>query len=241
MAGAGGLLSKIGKGLGAAAPALSGLAAGTQKGREAENVARQDEGLFKLREARNAEDALQERAGLDLKQREFAQGSRKENYDLARRAALGKNMKDVTVGGVPKGVTPIKFMGGSRPSAFGAEGRAASDEMYRQAMAGLMGGEKFDKMPAIERIGAPEFKGAGVMENILGAGAMAGSAINDYGAAKEQRSFQDRIAQAIEALSQGGTKPQVASAGGGIGVTPFVKPPTARLLDEDEGDLSNRG
>lgn len=220
----------LGKFASAASPALTGVASGMQKGREAENAAARDAATFALREREGNEQALQNRAGLDLRQREFAQGSQNNAYRNAIRSAIAKNLQDVTLGGVPKGVTPVSYGGGLRPSALGPEGREAADVMNRKAMMSLMNGEKFNPLPAIERTAAPAFKKAGKWENILGGAAVGTSALAGYNAQKEQSDFQQKLMDAINAISN----PQTPGApivkppmGGNGGVMPWGRIPTA--------------
>lgn len=236
--GATGLLTKIGKGLGAAAPALTGLTAGAAKGREAENNAAQTEAAFKLREAQGAEDALQNRAGLDLKQRQFGQDSTNNAFKNAIRSALIQNMKDAKIGPISGGgwggsINPVQITGGMRPSALGAEGKAAASTMYDKAMSSLMNGETFDALPPIERIGAPQFKKPGAFENITGALGLGANAIKGAQQEKDSNDFQQKIMDAINKIggntTPGAPVPIVKPPVGNGGVTPFVPPPQAKF------------
>lgn len=229
--------------LGKAAPIAQGIAGGMQKGREGENTAAEDAASFKLRESGQHEQGLMGRADLDLKQRALKQDHLERAYDLARKSALAKNLKDVTVGGVPRGVNKVTFSGGMRPSAFGQEGMDAANEMHQQAMRALVSGEQFNALPALERIAPAEYKKPGFIENLAGGVGMVGAAKNQADAAREQSDFQARIAAAIEALSGKGAaaKPSTTMDPRLAGVTPFLPPPKGKLLAPDEdGDLSNR-
>lgn len=243
------LLGKISKGLGAVAPVASGIAAGQQKGREATNTAAQDAANFKLKESGQNEAGLENRAQLDLKQREDARTGQGDAYKKALQSALAMNMQDAKISGLDPSIPMVHFSGGARPSAIGAEGKAAAGALNKQAMERLLAGEKFDALPALERTGAPEFKQPGALENIAGGVGMAGNAISSVNAANEQKTYQQKILDAIESITKGSTGGQTAlgpnkvSTSGAAGVQPFVKPPTAKFPQFGEvgdGDESNR-
>lgn len=219
-----GLMSTIGKGLssgstlskiaGVAGPLASGIASAAGKGRAEENAAASDVAAFKLKESQDNETNLENRAGLDLKQRQFGIDSNNNAFKNAMRSAVAKNIQDVNYS-APKGVTIPTVTGGMRPSAMGPEGRAAADTMNSQAMLSLMNGEKFDPLPALERTSAPTFKGSGAVENIAGAVGMGANAVNGANAAAKQSDFQTKIMDAIKQLSAQpprtavGTRPSV--------------------------------
>ena len=179
----------------------SGLAGGAQKGREAQNTAAQDAALFAQRENAAKENSLMGRAGLDLQQRGFGQQSQSDAYKKALMSALAMNMQDSQVSGVPKGIPVINFSGGMRPSAIGAEGKAAAGELQKQAMLKLMNGEKFDPLPAYQGTAAPVYKKPGLFENIMGGIGLGANAISGINAQNQQSDFQKKIMDAISSLN----------------------------------------
>lgn len=183
-----------------------GLASGMTKDRAGQNDAAQQAAMFKLQEARGAEDALMNRQALDLRQRQFGQESQTDAYKKAIMGALAKNLQDVSATR-PAGIPTISFGGGARPSALGAEGRAAGDLLNKQAMQSLLSGQKFDQLPPIERLSAPQYKGAGFWENLLGGAGAVGKALSGAGAIQQQSTFQDKIQKMIEELLKGGGTP----------------------------------
>jgi hypothetical protein len=131
--------------------------------------------------AANAKNqGLLERALLQLKQREYGDSAPLGRYQQAILGNLAQNMQDVQIGGLPRGVTPVQFSGGMRPSAIGPGGRAAGAELAQQAMARLMGGDQFEDVPYTElptqlnwrQSALPK---AGLLDKILGMGGFAGA------------------------------------------------------------------
>lgn len=255
LAPASGMLGKIGgavKGISEiAGPLASGIASGQQKGREATNTAAQDAALFKLKESGQNENALENRADLDLKRRGDTRTAQSDSYKKALNSALAMNMKDVSLSGLDPSIPKVSFGGGARPSAIGQEGRDAAGVMNKQAMGQLMNPEAFADMPAIERTAAPEFKQPGMLENIAGGIGMGANAINGVNAQNEQKTMQQKLLDAIEAISGTGKAsagpalgPNKVGVSTNAGVQPFTKPPTAKFQSNfgevGDGDMSNR-
>lgn len=153
------------------------LARGKETGRENQNAAAFNEAQFRQQEAARKENALQGRAGLDLKRREQGRDFENQAFRNALLGAYGKNVQDVSMVR-PKGIPTMSFTGGSRPSALGAEGRTAADAMYRKAMEHVLTGENYADLPGIESVAAPKYKGPGALENILGIAGAAGGTMN---------------------------------------------------------------
>lgn len=239
-----GLMSTIGKSLsgagtvgkiaGVAGPLASGIAASAQKGREATNAAAADAAAFKLKESQDNETNLQNRAGLDLKQRQFGMDSNNNAFKNAMRSAVAKNVQDVSYA-APPGVTIPTVSGGLRPSAMGQEGRDAAGVMNSQAMLSLMNGEKFDALPPLERTAPATYKSAGALENIAGTIGMGAGAINGANAQTSQQTMQQKIMDAIAKLSG----PQAPA--GPVRTSTVPPPQRAPVLDPyADGDQSNR-
>ena len=178
------------------------LGAGMGAGRQEENAARVGQADFGQSEAQRVENALMNRGQLDLQQRQFGLTSQNNAYRNALLSSLMKNMKDVSMAR-PEGIPTMSFSGGARPSAFGAEGKAAAEAMNRRAMEALINGEKFAELPGIERVAAPEFRGSGVTENILGGFGAFGKAVEGQNAKNQQTSYQNRVLEALAKLSEG--------------------------------------
>lgn len=209
-------LANVGKGLlkdpNTYASIAGGLAGGMEKGRQAENVGKLQTADFKAQQAAQREAALMNRAGLDLKQRDFAQGSQNNAYKNALLSSMAMNMKDVSANR-PKGIPTIAFSGGMRPSAIGPEGRAAAATMNKKSLASLVGGEQFDKMPAYAGVDAPEYKNPGFWENALGVTGMVGKQVAGQQDAARQNEFQNKILAQIEKLNQPQVTPQQPVSG----------------------------
>lgn len=200
-----GTLANVGKSLlkdpNTYAGIAGGLAGGMEKGRQAENTAAQQTAQHQVGQQAAKEAALMNRAGLDLRQRDFAQGSQNNAYKNALLSSMAMNMKDVSANR-PKGIPTISFGGGMRPSALGAEGRAAAALMNKKSMASLENGEQFEKLPAFEAVGAAEYKKPGFWENALGMTGMVGKQIAGQQDATQQSDFQNKLLAQIEKLNQ---------------------------------------
>lgn len=198
--GAAGFIPGVGPLISAGLNAAGGVSRGMQSGREAENAAANEAMRFALNEREGAEQALQGRGALDLRQREFAQGSQTDAFKKALSSAILKNLQDVSVNR-PQGVPTIAFKGGLRPSAMGTEGREAASLMNKLAMEKLASGEKFAALPPIQRLQAPEYKKPGFWENFLGGAGAVGNAISGAQSMQDQNDFRKRIEEAIAALT----------------------------------------
>ncbi|HEX6274240.1 MAG TPA: hypothetical protein VFZ53_14465 [Polyangiaceae bacterium] len=152
-------------------PILSGVGAATSgaaKGAESERMTQADYALGRDRLGLDAADqyerALQNRADIDLRQREAERESRQSNWENSMRSALALNFQPAAR---PQGVSNISFIGGG----IGDQGRAAAEEMQRQAMLGLLEGESFDELPALAPYNlssAETLPKAGTLEKIMG-------------------------------------------------------------------------
>jgi hypothetical protein len=151
----------------------SALAKGKEAGRGQQNAANADRATFEQRERSQFEQALLQRAMLELQQKQFGSDERQRNARSALQAAFGMNAEDVTLD-APQGVPVVNFKGGIRPSAIGQQGRDVAAEMYGQSMKGLKEGTAFSPLPALERTSAPQYEGAGFIENLLGGAAAVG-------------------------------------------------------------------
>jgi hypothetical protein len=176
-----------------AGPAIASYAGAKTQNRGVENVAAQVG-------ARDQEAAAVNRAQAEIQARNAAVNEQREARDAemqafknAQYAALMKNMQDVkfaNVGNFRSKVPELHFQGGSRPSAFGAEGQALADVMGNRAMQTLMappgGGGGGGGGPAVPRGGGSsvmpayqpaEQKSGGFWENALGIAGLGATAI----------------------------------------------------------------
>lgn len=127
-----------------------------------------------------------------------------DRYNMALRAALAQNIKDVQITGLPEGVHMATITGGARPSAIGPEGLAAARLQYGTAM------DKLQHLPTID---------PGKAENVLGVVGTIGKGITDYKNQTDANSIVQRLLAAAK-------DPSAAPAGPAAPVTtpPFVGP-----------------
>jgi hypothetical protein len=128
-----------------------GVAAGRADGRkEAADVNMRRDGLNLIAE-RDLQQALLERAKLEMQQKDMVRDSRGQDARDAMRGALMKNVKDVSMNR-PSGVPMMQFSGGLRPSAMGEGGRQAGELLEQQALASMLqGGDKFTTLPELKK------------------------------------------------------------------------------------------
>ena len=189
--------------------AAGAIAGGMEKGRTDQNAALFDRAGLEQRRAESHENALQNRADLDIRRRTYAHDAERTSLADALRSAYAKNVQDVSFTR-PSGVPSGRMMGGARPSALGAEGRAAADLMHRKAMERAMNGEQFDPLPPIERVNIPMPRQAGFFENILGGAGAVGGAIRNAEAdarAGEQSTLVRRLLDKMNEEQQPSVRP----------------------------------
>ena len=223
----------LGKVIGTAGDVATGIEEGRAKDRSNQNDFNVVQDRNKIVANQNYEDALLGRAGLDLKQRQFSQDSQNNAYKNAIRSALGMNLQDVTLGGVPKDVPVIEFKGGLRPSAMGPQGRAAAALLNQKAMASLMNGETFDPLPAIRDFTPSDYKKGGVLDDILGGIGTVGKAGDiwkERGRADENQSWIDKLKEEIMKANQ----PKQPAPGTPDGV--LMTGPDGKPVYANEGD-----
>lgn len=174
--GVGPIASNIIGAAGAGIGAMGDAAAQNRGEQDRMNLSRDQ---LRLQDASNFERALMDRELLDLKRREEARAAQKEAFGMALKSALAKNMQDVSFdrSGFKTPVANIKFSGGARPSAIGAEGREAASVMNNQALQSLMNPQGFNEMAAPERVQFSEPQKASIWEKIAGPLSMGLSAV----------------------------------------------------------------
>lgn len=195
---------------GAIGSVAGGLAKGAEKGRESQNTAANDAAKFSLQERAGHEQALENRAGIDLRRKADSREAQGDAYSKAMRGAYGMHVQDVHANR-PAGVPTIAFSGGMRPSAYGQEGRDASKTLNEQAMKALMDGEHFDALPEMERTQPAAYKGPGFWENVLGGVGTAGTTIKGLQTDAMNSTNNQNILAAIGRIGQSGGRNPLGS------------------------------
>jgi len=109
-------------------------------------------------------NSVAERARVDMERRKAAADLQNNNFLNSIRSSRILNWNPATR---PEGIPTISFVG----NGVGAQGRAASEAMNRQALIALLEGQKFDPLPQIERYTPAPAPRPGTMEkvsNVLG-------------------------------------------------------------------------
>lgn len=154
-------------GAGSAIGAMGGAASANRGEQDRMNMSRDQ---LAVQEAGRYENALQNRARLELEQRAQADAERKAAFSDALRSALAMNMQDAKFdrSGFKTPVANISFSGGARPSALGGQGRDAATAMNNSALQRLMNPEAMQELPAAERVKASEPSKASFWEKLAG-------------------------------------------------------------------------
>jgi hypothetical protein len=105
-------------------------------------------------------------------------------------SALGKNVQDVSIA-APPGITMGTVTGGLRPSALGAEGRAAAAKGYDLSM------DRLNHLPSAK---------AGVLENTLGTVGAVGAGINQAQTDNRTNSLVAQLLAKQQAQMEDGTE-----------------------------------
>ncbi len=193
---------KTGRVVGTAGDVASGIEEGRSKDRASQNDFNVLQDRTRLQAQQDFENALENRAALELKQQLSGQDYQGNAYRQAMIGALGKNVQDVTLGGVPSDVPVVQFKGGLRPSAVGPEGRAAASLLNEKAMKNLVDGMKTTALPDIERFKPSDYKTGNYIDTILGGIGTVGK-IGDIWNERTQKgkdqSYIDKIRAEIEA------------------------------------------
>jgi hypothetical protein len=153
--------------IGGVGATLGGMADASAKNRAADtqvNIQRDTQGIAA---ARDFENAQQNRAKLELDQQEADRTASTDAYKKALKSALALNMSDVHMNR-PQGVPVMEFAGGSRPSAIGAQGKAAAELMNNQAMQHLMDGPQHTAMTPVQKYALSDLPQQSTFEKIAG-------------------------------------------------------------------------
>lgn len=168
MAGAKGALTSTALGAAGSVIGAMGQSAAANRGeKDTLNIHRDQTALQGISQFENAQ---QQRALLEMKQREEQRIAQEQAYKLAMRSALAKNTQDAAfnTSGFHSNVPNISFSGGARPSALGPEGREAAAVMNNQAMQQLMGPPPLTTLPTQERFQQSEPTKASIWEKLAG-------------------------------------------------------------------------
>lgn len=197
---------KIMQGIQTAGSVAGSIAKGREAGRDKEILVNSDQDKTRLAADRNYEQALIERAALDLQRREDSRASETDAYRKAMASALALNMRDAAFNR-PDGVPNISLGGGARPSAIGAQGREAAEILNRKALENLLAGSNYDELPGLTKSTVTAAPKASVLDHILGAAGTIGGVLerNDANAGAKRR--ESLIEKILAAANTGTPKP----------------------------------
>jgi hypothetical protein len=194
------------------ASAVGSMAAGKSAGRAQTNNFNADSDRTALTAQGQEENAAQNRARLEMDQKESQRAALNDAYKNAMKSSLAMNMQDSSVGALPKGVPSISFSGGARPSAMGTQGRDAAKAMNNSAMQSLLNPDELTTLAPQRHFNATPMKEAGAMENIMGTVGLAGSAVDQFGARQQEAQNNSLVQQIIAAQRK-----QQAQSASGVG------------------------
>lgn len=214
------LLAKYGPTI---ASGVGSLAAGKTAGRQATNTAAMTGDQVRLAAQGQEENAQQGRANLQINQKEAERAALNDAYKNAIRSALALNMQDSSVVGLPKGVPNISFSGGMRPSAIGAEGKAAASALNNSAMQSLLHPDKSMELAPQQHFTPTPMKEAGFLENAMGVVGAAGGVLQQQRAQQTEDSNQSLVQRLIAQLGRDRTASSVPQGGNDINFDGFTE------------------
>lgn len=186
-----------------ATASIAGAAAkGRAQGRQAEAGVNQSQDQLALERARLEQSGLDTSIMQDLAQRKYQQETRSLNQNRAIRGGLLQGAKDVSITGLPPGVTMGQISGGLRPSAITGKEQIGAD-MQREAMLALLNGETLPQIkqaPIPQLTPLPQSNGVddvldwtaligSILGSTVGGGSGGGGGWNTYGAAPKPMSL----------------------------------------------------
>lgn len=168
-------------------PAIGGVASavasGRAAGRQSEAVLQGANDRSRIAAAQALEDALQGRANLDLRQRQFALAAPGQRAGNSVRGDVLSNVQDAQVMGPVTGThgrVPT-ITGGLRPSLLSGNTRQLGADQSRQALLSQMQGDNFDKLPPINIPQPTPLPQANAFDKILGGVGLAGGLLGGLG------------------------------------------------------------
>lgn len=197
----GGTAATVANLVGAGLDAAGNIEKGREAGRASDNANTMNQDVLRQRAAQDFEGNVENRAGIDLQQRKFAQDSQSDAFKKAILSSVMQNLKDVKLN-MPKNIPVFDFGNGLRPSALGSQGLDAAKVMQQLAMEKLMNGEKFDAMPALQQFQPSALKSGGKLDTILGIAGATGNVLDQLGAASKGNEQDTLIKRLLAAQKQ---------------------------------------
>lgn len=195
-----------------ALPIAGSVASGLVTGREAGRTQQANQAITqdtqKANIDANYEKALEQRAALELAQKQDTRSSQSDAYKNALRSSLLLNLKDASFNR-PDGVPNITLTGGLRPSAIGPQAHQAAQLMNQHALDALMHGESYTDLPAVEKSAVSNLPQPSSLDNVLGIVGSAGnalSALNTQQTQQSQNSIVQKLLQQAQAQASQGVK-----------------------------------
>lgn len=186
--------------IGAAGSALAGGADAAASNREAKTQNLMVRDQLGMQGARDFENQQQYRAELQMKQLEAQRALEADAYRKALKSALALNMKDAAFDR-PSNVPTLRFSGGSRPSALGAEGAQAARLMNNKSLQALMSEDQGvnAKMSAPEKYKMADMPEQSIWEKLAGPAGLAMTAAGKVMDARNAAARAGEGARVIEA------------------------------------------
>jgi hypothetical protein len=139
-------------------------------------------------------------AEIELLRKQFEETNRSQRAQQVAQGGAQANVQDISFSR-PSHITNFGVSGGMRPSAMGAQGRAAGNELSNQAMVALLKGGDFSPINTTGPIdldaSMPE---ESTFDKIMGGIGTAGNAVNAYQQAQQLQ--RDKVAQQAQAAQQ---------------------------------------
>ncbi len=184
------------------------LAAGREAGRTQTNNNTITRDTQQANNAAEYEKALEQRAGIELAQKQDTRAAQNDAYKNALRSSLLMNLQDASFNR-PTGVPNIALSGGLRPSAIGPQAKQAAQLMNQKALMELMNGESYSDLPAPEKVGLTALQTPSGVDTALGVAGSVGNALNAYKNQQNQQaqtSLVQRLLQQSQADAQQGVR-----------------------------------
>jgi hypothetical protein len=122
---------------------------------------------MKLRAAQLMEQALQNRAQLEMQQKQFGLQAPQARASNSVRGDTLANLQDATISGLPSRINVPQIGGGLRPSLLSQNSRDLGKDMSRQALMQQLQGDQFTPMPAANIPSITPMPQAGALDKIL--------------------------------------------------------------------------
>ena len=155
-------------------------------------------------------------AEIELLRKQFEESNRAGRARQVAQGGAMSNVQDLSFSR-PSHITNFQVSGGMRPSAMGAEGRAAGGELSRQAMMSLLqGGNEFSPVQTAGPVNLDaSLPQESTFDKIVGGIGTAGSAIGAY--QQVQQAQKDKAQQQAQQAAQQRTLMEMLRVFGGGG------------------------